>query len=153
MLTSRTRPVCASVCVSQHFIATPLGRFWWKFTQMTLTKFWEDSFLIFWKFYFNDVITAFLRFSFAALSRLQFLSIFLQNDISCFSAYDFVLDSKPAFSVNIFNSIWPTKIRKMTVKMKIFEKRKTKYRFVLTLSRWWQIWPYFLCRLHHSPIK
>ena len=41
-----------------------------------------------------------------------------------------------SFSVNVFNSIWPTKMAKMTVKIKICVKQITKHRFVLILSRW-----------------
>ena len=81
------------------------------------------------------------------------MSNFLQIDIFCSSAIGIVWDCKPALSVNFFNSIWPTKVVKMTVKIKICVKRKTKYRFVLILNRWWRIWPYFFRRLHHFPVK
>ena len=134
------------VCLSQLFVAAPLGWFWWNFTQITLSKIWEDTFLIFWKFWLNDVITAFFMISFAALSRLQVHDKFLQIDISCSSAHDIVWDCKSAFSVNFFNPIWPTKMAKMTVKIKICVKLKTKHPFVSILSRWWRIWPYFLRR-------
>ena len=77
-----------------------------------------------------DVITNFFVISLAALSRLQFLSNFLQIDIFCSSSIGIVWDFKPAFSVSFFHSIWPTKMAKMTVKMKIFAKRKTNYRFI-----------------------
>ena len=137
------RPVCASVCLSQPFISTPMGRFWWNFTQIILTKFWDDTFLIFWKFCLNDVITAFLMISFAALSCLQFLYDFLQNDILCSSTYCIVCYCKPAFSVDFFNPIWPSKMAKMTVKMKICVKRKTKHCNVLILCHWWPIRTFF----------
>ena len=145
--------VCVSVCVSQHFIATPLDRFQRNFTESILSKIWDDTFLIFWKFWFDDVITAFLMISFTALSRLYFLCIFFLIDILWSSTTDIVWDCKPAFSVNFFNRIWPTKMAKMTVKTKICSKRKTKYSFVLILSRWWRIWLYFVCPLHNFPVK
>ena len=47
------------VCLSQLFVAAPLGRFWWNFTQITLSKIWEDIIQMFLKFYLYDVITAF----------------------------------------------------------------------------------------------
>ena len=81
--------------------------------------------------------------SFAALSCLQFLYDFLQNDILCSSTYCIVCYCKPAFSVDFFNPIWPSKMPKMTFKMKICVKRKTKQRFVLILSRKWRLWPLF----------
>ena len=145
--------VCVSVCLSQHFVTTPFGWFWWNFTQILLTKIWDDTFLIFWNFWFNDVITAFFVISLAALSRLQFLSNFIQIDILCSSAIGIVWDCKPAFSVNFFNSIWPTKMAKMTVKMKSCVKRKTKHRFVLILRRWRWIWPYSFRRLLYFPVE
>ena len=131
MLTPGMRYVCVSVCLSvclsvrlsQHFIATPLDRFQRNFTESILSKIWDDTFLIFWKFWFDDVITAFLMISFTALSRLQFLCSFPQIDKLGFSAYGIVWDCKPAFSVNSFNSIWPSKMAQMTVKMDICVKR------------------------------
>ena len=82
-----------------------------------------------------DVITVIFMISYAALSRLYFSRNVLQFDILCSSAYDNVWDCKPTFSVYVFASIWPTKITKMTVKIKICVKRKRKHRFVLILSR------------------
>ena len=58
-------------------------------------------------------------------------------------AKDIVRDCKPTFSVDFFNSIWPIKMAKMTVKINICVKIKTKHFFVLISSRWWRIWPYF----------
>ena len=40
---------------------------------------------------------------------------------------------------------------KMTVKMKICVKRKTKYHFVLILSHWWWIWSYFFSSVASLP--
>ena len=90
-----------------------------------------------------DVITVIFITSYAALSSLRFFRNVHQFDILCSSVYDIVWDCKPAFSVNVFNSIWPTKMSKLTVKIKICVKLKTKHRFVSILSRWWRIWPYF----------
>ena len=52
--------VCVSVCLSRPLISTILGRFWWNLDHMILTKIWDDTFLKFWNFWFDDVITAFL---------------------------------------------------------------------------------------------
>ena len=52
--------VCLSVCPSRWIFSTIFVRFWWKCTQMILTKIWDDTFFIFSKFCFDDVITAIL---------------------------------------------------------------------------------------------
>ena len=111
----RGSPVCASVCVcvclSQPLISTILGRFWWNLDHMILTKIWDDTFLKFWKFCFDDVITAFfLLFCNAALSCLQLLFKFLQTWSSFSLTHAFVWDCNPAFWVQIFYPIWPPKI-------------------------------------------
>ena len=49
-----------SVCLSQPFIWKLFGRFWWNLDHMILRENWDDAFLRFWKFCFNDVITAIL---------------------------------------------------------------------------------------------
>ena len=76
----RTIPVCVCVrvrvrarvcvCLSGSLISTFLDRFCWNLDHIVLTKNWDDAFLKFWKFCFDDVITAFLLFSNVALSRL-----------------------------------------------------------------------------------
>ena len=141
------------VCLSQLFVAAPLGRFWWNFTQITLSKIWEDIILFFFKFYLYDVIKAFLKISFAALLRFLIESNFLQIDILRTLTKDIVWDCKPAFSVDFFNSIWPIKMAKMTVKINFCVKIKTKHCFVLISSRWWRIWPWFLRRMLPLPVK
>ena len=55
--------VCLYVCVSQQFVAKPFGKFRWNFTQILTTKIQEDTFLIFFNFWFDDVITAFFVIS------------------------------------------------------------------------------------------
>ena len=70
----RTIPVCvcvrACVCLYGPLISTFLVRFCWNLDHIVLTKIWHDTFLKFWQFCFDDVITVFLLFSNAALSRL-----------------------------------------------------------------------------------
>ena len=39
--------VCVCVCLSGSLISTIFVRFWWKCTQMILTKIWDDTFFIF----------------------------------------------------------------------------------------------------------
>ena len=39
--------VCLSVCLSRWIFSTFFVRFWWKCTQMILTKIWDDTFFIF----------------------------------------------------------------------------------------------------------
>ena len=69
----------------------------------------------------------FLIISVAALSSLQIMNIFcFQFDILCSSAFDIVWDCQPAFSVNFFESIWRTRMTKMTVKIKKICKTKKK---------------------------
>ena len=64
--------VCVSVCQSGSLKATIFGRFLWNLEHMIITEIWDDTFLIFWKFCSNDVITATSRFFVGVLSRLQF---------------------------------------------------------------------------------
>ena len=54
-----------------------------------------------------------------------FMFIFFQISRLCSPVYEIIKDCKPAFSVNLLNSIWPTKTVKMTVMIKYFVKRKT----------------------------
>ena len=49
-----------SVCLSRWIFSTIFVRFWWKCTQMILTKIWDDTFFIFSNFCFDDVITVIL---------------------------------------------------------------------------------------------
>ena len=111
--------VCVSVCLSQPFIWTLFGRFWWNLDHMILTKIWDDTFLKFWKCCLNDVITAFFMFYDWALSHLQFLCNFLQIDICCSSTHGFVWDCNPAFSVHIFYPKW-----RLEKQLKILKKSK-----------------------------
>ena len=97
--------VCMYVCLSGSLEAAIFDRFLWNFNYMVLTKIWDDTFLRFWKFCSNDVITAFSRFFVGALSRLLFKCNFLQIDSFWSSAQYFVWDCKPAVSVNIFYPI------------------------------------------------
>ena len=52
--------VCVSVCLSQPFIWTLFGRFWWNLDHLILSKIWDDTFLRFWKCCFDDVMAAIL---------------------------------------------------------------------------------------------
>ena len=52
--------VCLTVYVSRWIFSTNFVRFWWKCTQMILTKIWDDTFFIFSNFCFDDVITVIL---------------------------------------------------------------------------------------------
>ena len=56
----RALSVCVYVCLSQPFIWTLFGRFWWNLDHMILTRFWDDTFLRFWKCWSDDVIAAIL---------------------------------------------------------------------------------------------
>ena len=130
-----TEKTVKTIFLRRHF-NTQFQRVYSKTTRGTLKL--NFKMLIFEKIGKNplfDVITNFFLISLAALSCLQFSSNFLQIDIFCSSAIGIVWDCKSAFSVNFFHSIWPTKMAKMTVKMKLFAKRKTNYRFIQILSR------------------
>ena len=89
-------------------------------------QFKRTLFSFFLNFALNDVITAFFVISLAALSHIQFLSIFFPIDILCSSANGIVCDCKPVFSINFFSTTWPTKMAKMTGKMKMCVKREKK---------------------------
>ena len=77
------------------------------------------------KFCFYDIITAFLLFSNAAHSCIQFLFNFFQTWSIFSSTHAFVWDCNPAFSANIFYTIWPPKITETPLNTE-FEKRKNK---------------------------
>ena len=68
--------VCVYVCLYGPPIATLFGRFLWNLEYVILAKIWDHIFFKLWHFCSSDVITAILRFFFAALSHLQFLCNF-----------------------------------------------------------------------------
>ena len=52
--------MCVCVCLSQPFIWRLFGRFCCNLNHMILTRFWDDTFLRFWKCWSDDVIAAIL---------------------------------------------------------------------------------------------
>ena len=120
----RSLSVRLSVCLWSSLISTIFDRFCWNLDHIVLTKIWDDTFLKFSKFCFDDVITAILLFFNAALSHLQFLFNFLQTWSFFSSTHSFVWDCNPAFSAIIFYPIWPPKITENLLKTKVETNEK-----------------------------
>ena len=70
--------VCVSVCLSGSLVATIVCRFLWNFDHMIIAKIWDDTFLRFWKCCYNDIITAFLCFSWGHSHAFYYCAIFLK---------------------------------------------------------------------------
>ena len=112
--------ICVCVCVAA-LLPKRLDRFWWNFLQMIWQIFARSVFLGFWKFEMMTSWRPFCSLSFAALSRSQFWSDFLQNWWGGRKLSSAVCYLKSARSVGNFrqyggprfrkNSKWPPKIK------------------------------------------
>ena len=147
--------VCLSVCVylSQPLISKILGRFRWNLDHITLTKIWDDTFLKFLKFWFDDVISAFfVRFWVRHSNVFDFCAIF-------FKLIHFVLQLIALYGIanqrfRFKSSIQNCRLNNgKTVKTKNCENRKAKRWFMLIWNRWLQIWQCLGRPLHNWPLK
>ena len=109
----------------------------------------HDEFFIFWKFWLNDVITFFLSFLLRHSHALKFMKNFFKSTYYVFqlmTLFKIANQRFPLISSIQYGRLDHKNMAELTVKIKICVKQKTKHCFVLTLSRWWRIWPYFLRR-------
>ena len=136
--------VCASVCVCvEALLLKRMGRFWWNFLQMIWQIFARSVFLGFWKFEMMTSWRPFCSLSYAALSRSQFCSDFLQNWWVGRKLSSAVCYLKSARSVGNFRQYGEPRFRKkikMAAKNKIFETRQVRCLFWLKLTCWARIW-------------
>jgi len=141
MFSPGVRPVCVSVCLSVCVCVSVIG-----FCSHTLrpilmkihtnhfNKYWGGTSLIFWKFYFNEVITAFLMFSFASLSLVfNLCSIVFQLAYHVFQ--DMTLNRWWQIWLFLFKSVAP-------LSNKITEKNGNIGNFEFALRHSWFEWLY-----------